>query len=482
MSRAYAAACLGMLGLCWGAATIAGETQMQAGAFGTVTVYTPDAKPDSVALFVSGDGGWNLGVVSMARNLVSKNAVIIGIDVRRYLAQLAKPHAGCRSLAVDFENLSHAVQKQLQLAEYHVPVLVGYSSGASLIYATLAQAPPGTFAGALSLGFCRDQDFKGALLCAGTGLHYRRNRKGDYTLAPSTKLHEPWIVLQGQQDMVCEPQEVDKFVAAVTSATLVKLPKVGHGFGVEHNWLPQFLSAYDSLMLHERAQFPSAEAPSLQGLPIVEVPARTASDRMALLITGDGGWAGLDRDLAQGLADNSVSVVGLNSLKYFWKARTPDEVATDVARLLRHYLSEWHRSRVLLIGYSFGAEVLPFVVNRLPQDLRERIEAVDLLGPGTSATFEVHVSEWIPGVSESGTPIAPEVARLRGVPLLCIHGADEPESLCPQLPPQSSENAAVGQGHHFSGDYAQLLAKILAFPPAPRRTGDSSASTLRRVT
>ncbi|HXA92378.1 MAG TPA: AcvB/VirJ family lysyl-phosphatidylglycerol hydrolase [Steroidobacteraceae bacterium] len=469
MSGVRTALCVGILGLLHGVAATAGETQMDAGVFGTVTIYTPEAKPDSVALFVSGDGGWELGVVSMAHNLVSKNAVVVGIDVRRYLAQLAKPHAGCRSLAVDFENLSHAVQKQLHLAEYHVPVLVGYSSGATLVYATLAQAPPGTFAGALSLGFCKDQDFKQALLCPGTGLRYRRNPKGDYVLAPSAKLREPWIALQGQQDMVCSPKNVDSFVAAVPGATVVKLPKVGHGFGVERNWLPQFLSAYDSILMHERAQFPTLQVPSLEGLPIVETPSSTPSDRMALLLTGDGGWAGLDRELAVGLASNAVAVVGLNSLKYFWKARTPDEAAADVARILRHYLAEWHRGRILLIGYSFGAEVLPFVVNRLPDDLRTRIEAVDLLGPGTAADFEVHVSGWIPGLPEDGTPIAPEIGRLRGIPLLCIHGADEPDSLCSKLPPQSVSSQAVGEGHHFSGDYAQLLAKILAFPPPARR-------------
>jgi type IV secretory pathway VirJ component len=221
--------------------------------------------------------------------------------------------------------------------------------------------------------------------------------------------------------------------------------------------------------MHEHAQFPTLQVPSLEGLPIVETPSSTPSDRMALLLTGDGGWAGLDRELAQGLASNAVAVVGLNSLKYFWKARTPDEAAADVARILRHYLAEWHRGRILLIGYSFGAEVLPFVVNRLPDDLRARIEAVDLLSPGTAADFEVHVSGWIPGLPEDGTPIAPEIGRLRGIPLLCIHGADEPDSLCSKLPPQSVSSQAVGEGHHFSGDYAQLLAKILAFPPAARR-------------
>jgi hypothetical protein len=31
--------------------------------FGTVTIYLPDTSPQHVVLFLSGDGGWNLGVI-----------------------------------------------------------------------------------------------------------------------------------------------------------------------------------------------------------------------------------------------------------------------------------------------------------------------------------------------------------------------------------------------------------------------------------
>jgi type IV secretory pathway VirJ component len=454
----------------------AAERTMPAGPFGTVTVYTPEGKPQSVVLFLSGDGGWQLGVVRMAQQLTEKNTVVVGIDVRRYLAAIARAQRSCRSLAGDFENLSHAVQKQLHLSEYHVPVLIGYSSGATIVYATLAQGPPHTFAGAMSLGFCPDQDFKGAPLCPGTSLHYKRNRKGAYVFEPDPKLQQPWVALQGQQDMVCPPAAADRFAAAIPKASLVRLPKVGHGFGVERNWLPQFLSAYDSIREHERTQVPRAHEPSLQDLPLTEVPASAPSGRMALIMTGDGGWAGLDQELAARLAANSVSVVGLNSLKYFWTERSADQTAADVARVLRHYLSVWHSERILLIGYSFGAEVLPFVANRLPEDLRGRIVGLYLLGPGTTASFEIHVADWIPGLTVEGVRIAPEVERLRAIPTLCIQGAAESDSLCPTVPADRISREVLGEGHHFSGDYAALVARILAFAAVPRATRASPGS------
>ena len=45
------------------------ETTAQFGRFGKITVYRPSLHPAHVVLFVSGDGGWNLGVVDMAREL-----------------------------------------------------------------------------------------------------------------------------------------------------------------------------------------------------------------------------------------------------------------------------------------------------------------------------------------------------------------------------------------------------------------------------
>jgi type IV secretory pathway VirJ component len=187
---------------------------------------------------------------------------------------------------------------------------------------------------------------------------------------------------------------------------------------------------------------------------------------MALLMTGDGGWAGLDQELAARLAANGVPTVGLNSLKYFWRERTPEETAGDVARILRHYLSAWNKKRVLLVGYSFGADVLPFVVNRLPSDLRERIASVSLLGIDANASFEVRIAEWV-GADNGGAPTRPELARITQLPVLCLYGEGEKDSICPGLPAGAIAREQVGSGHHFGGEYATLADRILAFARAP---------------
>jgi type IV secretory pathway VirJ component len=438
--------------------------ELEAGRFGIVHVYVPAGKPQSVAIFVSGDGGWELGVTNMARALRDMGAVVIGVDVTRYFASLhraaQRADAHCEMIAADFESLSHQVQRQIGMSEYHVPVLVGYSSGATVVYAALVQSPPGTFAGALSLGFCADQDFAGAQLCPGHGLRYTQNAQHELVFEPAAGLRQPWIAFQGQKDQVCDPHAAEEFAARVAGGAVVKLPLVGHGFSVERNWMPQFRAAYARLAAPTPAV--AAAAPEISDLPLHEVHAAGPAQEFALLLTGDGGWAGLDQELAARLAANGVSTVALNSLKYFWTPRTPEQTAQDVARVLRHYFAAWNAQRVLMIGYSFGADVLPFVVNRLPPDLRARVASVSLLGIDAQASFEVHVAEWVGG-DEGGAPTRPELAAITAVPVLCIYGEGETDSICPQMPPGTVTRERIGEGHHFSGEYALLADRILSF-------------------
>lgn len=452
------------------AAAAAPETiATEQAAFGAVEVYRPPVPPAAVVLFLSGDGGWNLGVVGMAEALSARGAIVIGVDTNRYLAAVGKEAKTCVSLAEDLEALAHFVEKRLGLAEYRKPILAGYSSGATLVYAALAQSPPGTFAGAISLGFCADQDMRGARPCREAALTYASNPRGGLLFEPAGRLEDPWIVLQGQQDQVCDAGSVDTFAQAVSGAEVVRLPAVGHGFSVERNWLPQLLASYDSLSGRARASDDVAR--DLADLPLTEVipagaPVRgpgADANAFALLLTGDGGWAGLDKDVSAALAAQHIPVVALNSLRYYWKRRSPEEAAADAARIIEHYSRRLSRSRVVLMGYSFGADVLPFIVNRLPEQARARIERIVLIGPSRSAVFEVKVRGWIPGLADEGLPLAPELARLDAERILCIHGAEERESGCPALAQAGARGWAIGAGHHFGGDYGAVAQAILEF-------------------
>jgi type IV secretory pathway VirJ component len=416
------------------------------GRFKQLAVYAPVGTPASVVLLLSGDEGWTGRVIEVAQQLQQRGALVVGIDLREFNASLEADAAECVFPDGDLENLSHFVQAYYRLPSYLAPMLIGYSSGATLAYATLAQAPRDTFASALSLSFCPALKLQKPL-CKGSGV-----------------IGNPWVVLQGENDRLCPATAARDFVAKVRGAAFVPLPQVDESFAPPAKWLPQFQAAFDSLAAHGASVRRPPSPPALGDLPIVEVPARPgapSSDRFAIIMSGDGGWAGLDKDIAAALAADGIPVVGLDSLRYYWTARTPEGLAADTDRMIRYYLAHLDKQRVLLIGYSQGADVLPFAVNRLPEATRAHVALAAVLGLSEHALFEFHVSSWISG-SNSGRPTLPEVNRMTGMPVLCIYGEDEKDSLCPKLDPNRFSVVKLKGGHHFDGDYAGLARQILS--------------------
>jgi len=438
----------------------ADEEALAFGPFGKVFLYRAQTQPRGIVLFISGDGGWNKGVVDMARTLSSLGAVVVGVDITRYLHNLESSKGRCMYPAADFEALSKYVQKRLDLPWYKIPILVGYSSGAALIYAVLAQAPPNTFRGGISMGFCPDLTFRKPL-CRGYGLASKHGPHDKSTVfLPDRGLPSPWIVLQGTIDRVCSAKEAGSFVSRVPDADIVLLPHVGHGFSMERDWLPEFQKAFDRLAQGEGTT-KTTGAP-LDDLPLVEIPAQgDRSDLFAVIISGDGGWAGLDREVGEALAQRGIPVVGLNALQYFWTRRTPESASEDLARILRHYRRAWNKTDVLLVGYSLGAEVLPFMANRLPMDLLDHVREIVLLGPGRKTAFEFHLTEWLGSSGETAKPVLPEVEKLRGRNVVCLYGAEETDSLCPLLGQSLAAVMRMPGGHHFGGNYVPLSDLIL---------------------
>ena len=445
-------------------AALAGEPSetLTVPTFGRVALYAPPGAPDQVVLFVSGDGGWNLGVIPMAERVRDLGALVVGIDIRTFLQSLEAAKS-CAYPAGPLEELSRTVQLQRRLPAYKRPMLVGYSSGATLVYAALAAAPPETFAGAISLGFCPDLEIHNAP-CRQRGLAFQKKVKGvGYDLAPFAGLQVSWMVLQGEADQVCAPAATRAFVAATGSTRLFSLPKVGHGFSVPPNWEPQFIEAYGAIArAHAPVEAARGSMTGIEDLGLVEVPARSGADRgaLAVILTGDGGWADIDKSVAAGLAAAGVPVVGWSSLDYYWTPRTPEAAAQDLARIIEHYSAAWKKERVLLVGYSFGADVLPFLVNRLPAPSRARVSSVSLLGLSDTAAFEFHVSSWLGSGGDTHQTTAPEVARMT-VPVTCVHGTDEKDSVCLALKGPRVRIAPVGTGHHFGGNYERLVELIL---------------------
>ncbi len=196
-------------------------------------------------------------------------------------------------------------------------------------------------------------------------------------------------------------------------------------------------------------------------LPLVEVPAsRGASDTLVVFVSGDGGWAKIDKSISTILADSGMPVVGLNALQYFWTKRTPDSAARDLQWIVENYLARWKKERVMFVGYSRGADVLPAMINRLPAALQAKTRLLVLLGPSKKVDFEFHISDWMRS-SSSGYAVKPEVDKLATHSILCLSGEEEKDSLCPGLSGPGIDIVILKGAHHFDGGYDRLARIIL---------------------
>jgi type IV secretory pathway VirJ component len=430
--------------------------------FGTVRLYPgPSAPaPERLTILITGDGGWSPTMNHLAEMLVHRRTAVLSINIAPYIKAL-RSHAGrCDYPAGDLENVAKAAERQLGFQEYHPPLLLGYSSGATLVYAALEQSPK-SFAGGLSLGFCPDFPVTKPF-CKGRGLRSKPDPKahGVDFLADSA-MDANWIVFQGDSDKVCDPAATEQYVRSIPKAEFIMLRNVGHGFSVWDRWRNQFDEA-----LHTLAEPETMNRSSLPNLPLIELPAQSsgnaaADETLAIFISGDGGWAGIDREIAEELSKHGLPVVGFDSLRYFWLSRTPAEAAHALEQIISHYTQAWNRKRVIVLGYSFGADALPFMLSRLPPESLAKVSNAFFLGLDPQAEFEFHFGNWLGTHSPQAYPTRKELLSVHGPALHCFFGTDDTDDLCPKLAKTKVEQIALSGGHHFNGAYQAIAEQIL---------------------
>ena len=224
--------------------------------------------------------------------------------------------------------------------------------------------------------------------------------------------------------------------------------------------------------------------------PKAPPPPTGKGDVMAIIYSGDGGWADLDRRLGIAFSDRGIPVLGVNTFKYYWHERSLEESARELDALMTQYSEAWGKQRIWLVGFSFGADVLPSVVDKLSPQNRARITQMVLLSPSRDVTFEIelegymikqgwfkqHVKTLLERVNKiQHYDAMPPLQALNGQPpVVCYYGIDDSDdSACtdPRLPKWIVVHPKKGD-HHFDGGYQPLALQMLAeLPAAPKAVG-----------
>ena len=159
------------------------------------------------------------------------------------------------------------------------------------------------------------------------------------------------------------------------------------------------------------------------------------------------------------LARGGVPVVSVNSLAFFRHERTPAEVRALIARSIRRAIALSGADRVVLIGQSFGADSIPIGLADLPPALRRRLAGVVLIVPATSYEMRASPSE-IFSWTEPEHPTAARLSHLGDLPVVCIRGADETDSLCPALAARGATVLTMPGGHRLEFDGDGLAGRV----------------------
>jgi type IV secretory pathway VirJ component len=431
------------------------EIKIDEESLGTVTVLAPTQEPTQFVALLSDSDGLTPALRQTGEALAKSGAAVALIDTPRLIDGLAKgDEEDCHYAFGDIEDAARTAQRALGMRNWHWPVMLGLGeTGGTLAYLAIAQAPLNTAAGAVSLGFSPRFASKLAM-CEGAPAS--KMAVGQWSYRPMKALPGRWTLIS----------------SAALDATAKTFLEASPG--TSSKLVPGEDAARLDAAIAEALAIGAPPAEELGDLPVVELPTDGPPAGLAIFLSGDGGWRDIDKTIGEMLRDQGVAVVGVDSLRYFWSTKEPEVIAADLERIVAHYTKLWGAKRVAIIGYSMGADVIPFAWRKLSERTQKKLSLVALIGLEPTADFEISVAGWLGVASSSDVDLRPFIPSLPFDKTVCFFGHDEVadgDTACTL--PEMSRATLVERpgGHHFDGDYspvARMIVQRLVAAPPPR--------------
>ncbi|MES2823653.1 MAG: AcvB/VirJ family lysyl-phosphatidylglycerol hydrolase [Pseudomonadota bacterium] len=407
-------------------------------------IYISDASSPAIA-------------ANYALKFAELNYYVATIDSQTLLAPFSNTK-NCVDFAETLQGISNELQKSYKIDSDALPVLVGDKEGAALVYAALTQSNKHYFHAGLSINFT-PHIATDAPLCSLNTVKDTTSKTTLTQLSPQENLSTNWYIFQSALN--AKDTATADFIDQVDNA---KLTVAKNDADPTHTANDPIIQAAQILQwLDPRLSDQVTANNTLSNLPIIEIPTEVNPPKMlAVLITGDGGWAEIDKQIAKILSEKGIPTLALDSLSYFWRARTPEETAQHIDDVISHYREQWKTQQVILIGYSFGADVLPFIANKLSEHNKTGIALVAMLAMSKTAAFEFRLSSWINAdTNPNRLPILPELKTMQWANSICIYGVDDKETGCTQAADVGVKTISMAGDHHFNKNYELLVQHII---------------------
>ena len=198
-----------------------------------------------------------------------------------------------------------------------------------------------------------------------------------------------------------------------------------------------------------------------QNLPVQEWPATSHDKPFIFYISGDGGLNKFSTDLCIALNKAGYEVVALNARAYFWDKKTPEKTATDVNNYLSRKLTGRENQQVVLIGYSFGADVLPFIIGRLSKNIHENLRVSFMLASSGTTDFEIHWSDIMGENIKRSMDVVSEINKLAGDNIVIVTASNEHTLNLNEISLKKYTHEILPGGHHFDGDTEEVASVLL---------------------
>jgi len=199
-----------------------------------------------------------------------------------------------------------------------------------------------------------------------------------------------------------------------------------------------------------------------QDLPVKEWNAGTHDKPLLFYISGDGGMNSFSTSLCEDLNNKGFDVAALNARSYFWDKRAPGETAAAVNNFLKNKLNGRKNQQIVMIGYSFGADVLPFILNRLPKETDDKVLVSFLMASSGSTDFQIHWADIFGSNTKRSMDVVSEINKLTDEKVVIISGSDDRTLAINKITLKRFTREVLPGGHHFDGDTGQIAKVIIS--------------------